>query len=162
MLPFPFQSLVTPNGLIAHMFGPLEGRRHDAFMLAESGLLTKLQRFQTPSGEPYIIYGDPAYGVSRHILAPFQGARLTPQQQEFNRAMSKVRVSVEWAFGKIMQHFAYMDFKKNQKVLLQPVGKYYLVAALLTNCHTCLYGSLTTTFFGVIPPSLETYLSNQL
>ena len=94
----------------------------------------------------YVIYVDPAYGVSRHILAPFHGARLTPQQQDFNRAMSKVRVSVEWAFGKILQYFVYMDFKKNQKILLQPVGKYYLVAALLTNCHTCLYGSLTSTF----------------
>ena len=106
------------------MFGPLEGRQHDAFMLAESGLLAKLQRFHTFSGEPYVIYGDPAYGVSRHILAPFHGARLTPQQQDFNRPMSKVRVSVEWAFGKILQYLTYMDFKKNQKILLQPVGKY--------------------------------------
>ena len=138
MFPFPFQSLVTPNGLIAHMFGPLEGRHHDAFMLAESGLLTKLQRFQTPSGEPYIIYGDPTYGVSQHILAPFQGARLSPQQQEFNRAISKVCVSVKWAFGKVVLNFAYMDFKKNQKVLLQPVGKYYLVAVLLTAIHACM------------------------
>ena len=36
------QSLVTPNGLIAHLFGPIEGKRHDAFMLSESGLSSKL------------------------------------------------------------------------------------------------------------------------
>ena len=75
--------------------------------------------------------------------------------------MSAVRVSVEWTFGKVIQQFAYLDFRKNQKVLLQPVGKYYMVGALLTNCHTCLYGSQTTTFFGVPPPTLEVYLSNQ-
>ena len=76
--------------------------------------------------------------------------------------MSSVRVSVERTFGKLVQYFAYLDFKKNQKILLQPIGKYYLVGAILTNCHTCLYGWVTTTFFSVKPPSLETYLSNHV
>lgn len=74
--------------------------------------------------------------------------------------MSSVRFSVEWAFGKILQYFAYLDFKRNQKVLFQPIGKFYLVGTILTSCHTCLYGSQTSTFFGLPPPSLETYLSN--
>lgn len=151
----------APNGLIANLFGPVEGRRHDAFMLGVSGLTDQLQRISTPNGDPYVIYGDPAYGLSRNILSPFRGAQLTPDQQLFNSNMSKVRVSVEWGFGKICQNFAYLDFKKNMKILQQPVGKYYLVASILTNCHTCLYGSLTGNFFNLDPPSLETYLSNQ-
>ena len=40
---YVFQSVVAPNGIICHLFGPLEGRRHDAFMLSESGLLQKLE-----------------------------------------------------------------------------------------------------------------------
>ena len=140
------QSLTTPNGLIAHMYGPLVGRRHDAFMLSVSGLQSKLAKIQKQDGSPYVIYGDPAYGVSRTILAPFRGSRLTAQQEHFNKAMSRVRISVEWTFGKILSNFSYLEFKRNNKVLLQPVGKYYLVAALLTNCHTCLYGSQTSTF----------------
>lgn len=36
------QSLVIPNGIIANLFSPLEGRRHDAGMLDKSGLLTLL------------------------------------------------------------------------------------------------------------------------
>ena len=39
-----FQSVVLPNGLIANLNGPYEGRRHDSTMLRESGLLTDLQR----------------------------------------------------------------------------------------------------------------------
>ena len=74
--------------------------------------------------------------------------------------MSGVRVSVEWVFGKINQYFTYVDFKRNNKILLQPIGKYYAIAALLTNCHTCVYGSQTSSFFEVQPPSLECYLSN--
>lgn len=157
---FYFQSVQAPNGLIAHMFGPIEGRRHDAFMLGVSGLSEKLQRFQRPNGEPFVIYGDPAYGITQNIMAPFRGAQLTHDEKEFNKKISKVRVSVEWGFGKIIQNFAFLDFKKNLKVLLQPVGKYYLVASVLTNCHTCLYGSLTSSYFGVDPPALETYLYN--
>ena len=113
------------------------------------------------NGEPYVIYGDPAYGVTRNILVPFRGAHLTDDQQAFNSQMSKVRSSVEWGFGKIIQYFSYLDFNKNLKVLLQPVAKFYLVGALVTNCHTCLYGSLTSTYFNVDPPSLDVYLSNQ-
>lgn len=143
------------------MFGPVEGRRHDTFMLGVSGLSDKLRQFQKPNGQPYVIYGDPAYGLSRNILAPFRGAQLTAAQKQFNSDMSKVRVSVEWGFGKICQNFAYLDFKKNLRILVQPIGKFYLVACILINCHTCLYGSLTGTFFDLDPPSLETYLSNQ-
>ena len=152
----------APNGLIANMFGPIEGRRHDAFMLSVSGLEDQLKQFNQPSGDPYVIYGDPAYGLSRNILGPFRGAHLTQHEEDFNKCMSAVRTSVEWGFGKICQYFAFLDFKKNIKIFLQPVGKYYLVGSLLINCHTCLYGSLTSSFFQLDPPSLETYLSNQL
>ena len=135
------QSLVTPNGLIAHLFGPIEGKRHDAFMLGESGLAQKLIRYNQASGLPYVVYGDPAYGISRNILAPFRGAQLTIAEKDFNKSMSQVRISVEWTFGKMSQYFTYVDLKRNNNILilLQPVGKYYAVAALLTNCHTCLW-----------------------
>ena len=38
-----FQSVVAPNGLIANLFDPVDGRRHDSGMLADSGLLQQLQ-----------------------------------------------------------------------------------------------------------------------
>ena len=151
------QSVVAPNGLIVNLFGPMEGRRHDAYMLAESGLAPQLHQFVQTNGQPYVLYGDPAYGITSNILAPYQGAQLSQQQRDFNKSMSHVRICVEWVFGKICQYF---DFKRNNKVLLQPVGKHYLVAALLTNFHSYLYGSNTASFFNVRPPSLEQYLSN--
>lgn len=144
------------------MYGPIEGRRHDAFLLAASGILEQLQhRMNQANGKPFVLYGDPAYPVRSHLIAPFRGALLSQAEQQFNRDMSAVRTSVEWGYGKIIQYFAFMDFSKNLKVLLQPVGKLYCVAALLVNCHTCLYGSLTGRFFGLEPPMLETYLRNQ-
>ena len=62
--------MVAPNGIIAHMFGPIEGRRHDAFMLNASGLTPKLARPVTPNGDAYVIYGDPAYGMAGNIIPP--------------------------------------------------------------------------------------------
>lgn len=148
--------------MIANLFGPIEGRRHDAFMLGVSGLLPQLERITKPNGEPYVLYGDPAYGMSAHVISPFKGAHLTQLQKQFNRQMSDVRVSVEWGFGKIIQYFSYLDFRKNLKVLLQPVAKYYTVGTLLTSCHTCLYGSTTSSFFDLEPPTLEEYLGNRI
>ena len=69
--------------------------------------------------------------------------------------MNEVRVCMEWGFGKIIQYLAYLDFCKNLKVLLQPVAKYFAVGALLTNCYTCLYDSVTSSFFDLEPPTLE-------
>jgi DDE superfamily endonuclease len=38
-----FQSIVTPDGLFTSMYGPVNGNRHDSFLLSTSGLLDKLQ-----------------------------------------------------------------------------------------------------------------------
>ena len=95
-----------------------------------------------------------------NISNPFSGAHITAAEQEINKSMIPVRISVERGFGKILQYFSFLDFRKNKKVVLQPIGKYFLVLSIIINCHTCLYGSLTSNYFGVDPPSLETYLSN--
>ncbi|GFR73961.1 protein ALP1-like [Elysia marginata] len=149
-----FQAVTLPNGIIGHLFGPLSGRRHDSALLSESGLMPELQRV----APEYYIYGDQAYPLRRQLIAPFRGAVLTENQENFNHQMGKLRMCVEWSFGKIIQYFSFLDYKKNQKLFLQPVAKHYLVGGLLTNCHTCLYGSVTTSYFDCPPPSLEDYL----
>ena len=112
-----FQSVAVPNGLIANLSGPVEGRRHDAGMLDESGLLTDLQRHcHTPRGEQLCVYGDPAYPLRPELMCPFReggyGRPLTPRMFAFNSAMSSVRVSVEWLFGDVTNYFRFIDFKK--------------------------------------------------
>lgn len=107
----------------------------------------------------FAIYGDPAYPLRPLLMRPYCGARLTEQQQRFNEEMSTVRQAVEWGFGKVISLFAFLDYKKKQKLLLQDVGAMYKTAVLLTNCHTCLYESQVSQFFGVEPPVLEEYLS---
>ena len=154
-----FQSIVTPNGMIAHLYGPIEGRRHDVTLLRESGILEELEElnWQTRDGLPFTLYGDPAYPLRDFLQASYRNTDDAYEQLFYTR-MSTVRECVEWQFGKILTYFAFLDFKKNLKIFLQPVAKMYLVGALLTNCHTCLYGSQTSDFFGLNPPAIEEYL----
>ena len=153
-----FQSVALPNGLIGNLFGPIEGRHHDCYLLRESHLLQTLEQYAFDSnGAALCLYGDPAYPLRVHLQAPFKEPRLQPIQQEFNTRMSRTRVTVEWLFGDISSWFAFLDFKKNLKLNLSAVGKMYLVCALLTNARTCLYGNLTSDYFGCEPPILEEY-----
>ncbi|XP_028410992.1 uncharacterized protein LOC114533621 [Dendronephthya gigantea] len=157
-----FQSVSLPNGLIAHLYGPVEGKKHDASMLAQSGLLADLERFAfSEAGQPMCIYGDPAYPLRVHLQAPFRNAVVTADMERFNKSMSSVRVSVEWLFGDIINRFKFMDFKKNLKVALSPVGKAYITSAILSNALSCMYGNTTSTFFGLEPPNLQEYLHPQ-
>ena len=153
-----FQSLVSPNGLIANFFGPVEGKRHDSGMLAASGLLNQLAQFShSQTGNPLCIYGDPAYPLHVHLQAPFKGAALTDDQKAYNKSMSKARVSVEWVFGDITNYFAFLDFRKNLKVGLSAVGKMYITCALLHNARNCLYGNTTSQYFDVQPSAINDY-----
>ena len=46
----------------------LEGKKHDARMLTDSGLLNLLQRHAvSPFGQPMCIYGDQAYPLRLHL-----------------------------------------------------------------------------------------------
>ncbi|XP_065055206.1 uncharacterized protein LOC135683782 [Rhopilema esculentum] len=154
-----FQSVVVPNGLIANLFGPVEGRRHDSGILAMSGLLNQLEQHSfTPDGQPLCIYGDPAYPQRVFLQCPFaRRPNLTVQEQAFNQSMRRVRISVEWVFGDIVNYFKFTDFKKDLKIGLSAVGKTYVVCALLRNALTCLYGNNTSAFFNLQPPLLEEY-----
>lgn len=113
-----------------------------------------------PDGRVYIIFGDQAYGIRRLLLCPYPGQNLNEAQQNFNASMTPVRQSVEWGFQKTITEFAFLDYKKNQKLLLQDIEAMYKSAVILSNCHTCLYGSQTAQYFNIAPISLEEYLNN--
>ncbi|CAH3037188.1 unnamed protein product, partial [Porites lobata] len=105
-----FQAVTLPNGLIANIYGPVEGRMHDARMLAVSQLYDDLQNFAfDPVGRAMCLYGDPAYPLRNFfcslspscLQAPFRVGILTRDMEMFNESMSAVRSSVEWLFGDI-------------------------------------------------------------
>ena len=146
--------MAAPNGLVANLYGSVEGKRHDSGMLADSALLNNLQiHSHSLNGIVHLRW----YPLRQHLQAPFKGARLTPQQIAWNKSMSEVRVSVEWIFGDIVNSFKFLDFKKNLEIRLSAVDKMYIACALMQNARSCLYGSTTSEYFGVQPPQLDQY-----
>ncbi|XP_077506971.1 uncharacterized protein LOC144116141 [Amblyomma americanum] len=152
-----YQSVMCPNGIICQLDGSYPGSKHDAGNFGNSQAYAKLEKLV--QGRNYVIYGDPAYPLRPLLLKPYGGGSLTPEQQAFNKAMSSVRQAVEWGFGKIARLFAFVDFKKNQKLYLQNLPRIYKASALLANCHTCLYSAQVSQYFCLEPPPLEDYLS---
>lgn len=147
-----FQSVICPDSRVISLKGAFEGRRHDAGIFRESGLHEELEVTAVFGNEHFVLYGDQAYGLRELRLRPYSENEVArnPDRQDFNNAMRALRISVEWGFNKFIQEFAFLDFKKNQKILLQDVGTMYTVGMILTNCHTCLYGGkqgLILTFF---------------
>lgn len=137
------------------------GRRHDAGILRESNLYQELEEKVVFNDTRYVLYGDQAYGVRELLLSPYPGRPqdLPVYQQEFNNSMKILRVAVEWGFQKIVSEFAFVDLKKNQKLLVQDLESIYKTAVILTNCHTCLYSNQTAYYFNVEPPTLEQYFN---
>ena len=140
-----------------------EDRKHDASMLADSGLLQDLQRFaNSPAGNPFCLCGNPAYPQRVYLQTPFQkfNRALTAPMIAFNQSMSTVRESLEWLFNDIVNYFKFMDFKKNLKISLSSVGKMYAVCAILSwNALTCLYPNQTSQYFNLDPPALQDYFA---
>ena len=135
-----------------------QGREDDSGMLADSRLLNVMGNLAfSPAGQPMCAYGDPAYPLRIYLQAPYRQGRVTQQMEDYSKAMSEVRVSVEWLFGDIINSFKFLDYKKNLKIGLSSVGKMYIVCALLRNAITCLYGNQTSEFFDLEPPTLEEY-----
>jgi DDE superfamily endonuclease len=51
-----FQSVTTPDDLIALLFGPVTGNRHDSFMLQDSGLLPQLRALFPAGTKRFSLY----------------------------------------------------------------------------------------------------------
>jgi hypothetical protein len=154
-----FQSVTTPDGLMALLHGPVAGSRHDSFMLYDSNLLNQLRELMPEGTDVYAIYGDPAYPQSGYIFGGFRNPADGSIEAEFNTTMSSVRESVEWGFKDVISQFRFLDFKIAQKVFLIPTAQYYMVGAFLHNLRSCFYGNETACYFDAVPMSIDAYLS---
>jgi hypothetical protein len=144
-----FQSVVTPDGLIALLYGGMEGSRHDSTMLAESKLLNTLQALMPgDNGLPiYKLYGDPAYSISLYLCKAFPNAAPGSNEAQWNKAMSSVRQIVEWGFKEIVAQWKFLNNKEEMKVFKIPVAQFYICGAFLTNLRNCYYGGQISQYF---------------
>lgn len=156
---FDYQAVMTPDGIIWQLFGPVAARHTDSWMVITSHLHDIIHDFcWDEDGQQYFVYADQGYaGNTPFLLAPFPVP--TKLQEKVNRRWSAQRVSIEWEFGRVTQLFQGLDHRRLQKTLKSLVGVWYPVCVLLTNCVNCLYGCQVSQYFQCSPPSLEQYLT---
>ena len=146
------QGIVFPNGVQPYPFGPCHGSTHDSTILRDSRILQIMHdscrggQYESEFapgglGRDYVLFGDSAYPVSYFLYRMYKGVMMA-WQRWYNSEMSPARVTVEWGFGKIVALWPYLDYRKKQKVLLSNVGLNLKIGNVLTNMHTCLYGSI--------------------
>ena len=143
--------------MIAHLFGPLEGKRHDMKLFQESCIEETLGNNQLFYGK--LVYGDAGYINSVYFTRPYNRDSHNTFKLVYNKQMSSVRETVEWCIGHVSSLWKFVDFNKNLKLLLQLVGLYYSVAVFLTNIHGCYYSNQTSQYFNCPPPPVQVYLN---
>ena len=85
-------------------------------------------------------------------------ARLTQDEQEWKQRYEWCESLSRMGFLETLSIiFKFLDFEKNLKIQLSAVGKMYIVCTLLHNARCCLYGSTTSQYFEIEPPSLTEY-----
>ena len=132
-----FQSLVTPDGLLSHVFGPVAGSRHDMHMWALSGLEEILS---SHAFNDYCVFGDQGYQDTGHLRAPIPGIYLELQERQFNERMLPHRLTVEWGFMLVSQSWQLFQRPAFLRIRNTLTTDLYLLAILLTNLKTCYQG----------------------
>jgi nuclease HARBI1 len=147
-----FQNVTTPDGYVAHLYGPIAGCRHDSYMLSCSKLLLQLHALMPPGqGTIYSLFGDPAYPMSAYLYGGV--TQLAPGSIEaaWNTKIASARIAVEWTFGEVGRQFRQLDLKQALMNYKMPVAKYYAVAVFLVNCQNSCYGGETALYFSCEP-----------
>ena len=145
-----------PDGHVC-LSSPFTGNRHDGAMWAAMGVYRKLRRLRRAARGFWVIFGDTAFPASEHCHKMLAAAS-EAWQRSYNLAMAKLRISAEWMFKDMGQHWNRLHQSKTQKLCGMNVGGRIQLAALLWNCKNSLHGSQTSQYFGVQPMDLRAVL----
>jgi len=158
-----WQGVSFPDGMIV-IEGPEPGFKTDTMVWRDCRFRHRLERImlnrEAHGRQRLFLYAEKIYRTNQLIVAAFsrRQGHLQPWMVIENSIMSRIRVAAEWVFGIIFGKFKYLDFAKGQKLQEVSVPKFYIVATLLSNAHTCMYGGPNhTRYFNCEPPSVEDY-----
>ena len=156
-----YQNITTPEGLMFNLYGPMEGRRHDAMLLRRSGVSDKLKEVLKKEDIQYYLYGDAAYVLRPWIQTSLYSNTSNEVQLLFDGEMNKVRSALEWNYNDVEQNWVRNDVSRYMYMRQAPIYLIYIGYALLQNFKVCLEkGGQISAFLGRSAPSLEEYLAS--
>eukprot|EP00732_Lithocolla_globosa_P002165 Lithocolla_globosa_v1_NODE_1330_length_2665_cov_3.816545.p2 type:complete len:163 gc:universal NODE_1330_length_2665_cov_3.816545:1711-1223(-) len=128
----------------------------------ESELNDRLEHVQLGEVKKFSAYGDAEFVLQSRIKRRHgvTGVKDLPTRlKEEDHGMHKVRIGAEWDYATTANLYPWVHFQKNHQLLRGGnVALRYFVASLLKNCHVCLYGSQSASYFNCPPPSLESFM----
>ena len=157
-----FQSVLVPNGYIASLYGPMPAKTYDANLLRQSNLMEQLCKVMlddNSNGPIYSLNSDLAYPQSSYLLGGYWNVVNGMDEDNFNRLMSSVRITVEWGYCEIIKQWKFLDFCLAMRIFQSPVVQYYINAAFLSNLHNCMIGNKTRNYFDAHQMTIEKYLA---
>ena len=151
-----YQVIVTPNGLLSHLFGPGMGAQNDMGVFHLSCLEDLMS---SPAFDNHVVFGDGGYATIGHLMSPIDKLQLSPDEAEYNEAFRLPRLRVEHGFMRVTQLFSMFQKPSLLRIRSCPVGLFYEMAVLFTNLRTCLDGgNQISSYFRCNPCSCEEFL----
>ena len=140
------QTVFMPNGMDFEVWGPVAVRHNDNYTLSNSSILEKLEQCQLGNPVKYVIFGDSAYSDDDYLLT---GG---------GRGMASVRETVEWEYKDLKGQWKCLDYRHALKIKNQPLAKIVITCMILRNALNTIYGSQTSVYFNILPPTFEEWV----
>lgn len=141
--------VVDSNGKFIYIDVGGNGRASDAIILKNSSLYDALKKESIPPDEPlpgqikntcYYFIGDDIFGLERNIMKAYnRNSRLTTSEEIFNYRLSRARMTVEMAFGRLAGRFRI--FQRPLEVELSTCDLVVKTFCVLHNYLTKIYPS---------------------
>jgi hypothetical protein len=170
-----FQTIIAPNGLLIHAYGPVSGRAHDANVLRQSGVLAPLRQLydwgvqHNPANyNPAVplrginVYGDSAYPKRSGMFSAYKTIQLSavPARAAVQDGLNEARAEMEHFYSNLILNWRGISNPLEMKNGKRPVAHYILSTLFFQNCYVCAEGSSQTSIkFGVSPPVLRAFLA---
>jgi len=155
-----FAVITFPDGLCVTTGGD-SGSKNDPQCVNDNNLVNILAAARHPNGDDIVCLADAAFGLSNHIRPLLRRNMIAYDYYTGGmlRALSGCRIAVEWSVGEVKmdEHFA-EQFLHNKLRQTRPV-RAMRVSSLIRNLFRCLSGCNATTYFSVMPPTVEEFLS---
>ncbi len=146
-----YQGLVLVNG-IAMCWGPFAGNDNDAKTVMMASIIEDLKHICDEMGVTFSHFADSAYPQGRYMQAIQKcpaGGQLSQQARRFNALMARFRVVIENLFAEVDMVFAALQHKQQKKLGKQDIGKMFQCCVFLHNVRTIMYGSQTSSYYGL-------------
>ena len=149
----------APDGMIVDAFGPRVGADNDHAMQNDSGVGMRLLNAQNGAVNPYICSTDKGLHAQACLVPMHNNAPNTLAENFENEMISSLRCTNEWDVGRPKSLFKYIDYRKVHFMHLQPIGLFFRVCCIMTNCITILYHNASSEYYHCSPPgNLRSYL----